>query len=137
VAPGPARGADRPTLRGALRRRRLAVLRAGLTVTLPLAAVGALLVAPHDLAAIRLAGVGLGWWAAAAAGGAALVALALGLAAERGERRGTRRGGPGEERAAPPGLREEAVRASRERGEPRETRRGGPGDERAAPPRPH
>jgi hypothetical protein len=87
VPPGPARRADRPSPRDRFRRRRLAALRAGLTVTLPLAAVGALLAAPHDLAVVRLAGVGLGWWAAGLAGGAALVALALGPGAGDGPSR--------------------------------------------------
>lgn len=46
-------------------------------MVLPLAAVGWLFVASHDLAAVRVAGVSLGWWAMGAAYGLMLVALAL------------------------------------------------------------
>jgi hypothetical protein len=48
-----------------------------------------------------------------------------------GWRRDTRRGGPGEERDAPPRPHESPMNGWRWN-----TRRGGPGEERAAPPRP-
>jgi hypothetical protein len=50
------------------------------------------------------------------------------------ERGDTRRGGLGEERAAPPQLDSEAVKESPEMRERGDTRRGGLGEERAAPP---
>lgn len=73
----PSRPAGPDTPRRRLRRRRLAVARAALAVGLALAGVGALLAAPHGLAAIRLAGVALGWWATLAGFGALIVALVL------------------------------------------------------------
>jgi hypothetical protein len=82
VAPGPARGAERLTLRGVVRRRRLAAAQGALAVVLPLAVVGVLLAAPHDLAAVRFGGVGLAWWAAGAAGGVTLAVLAVGARAD-------------------------------------------------------
>jgi len=42
-----------------------------------LGGAGALLAAPHDLAAVRLAGVALAWWAAVAASGLLLLSLTL------------------------------------------------------------
>jgi hypothetical protein len=47
-------------------------------IVLPLVAVGWVLAAPQDLAAVRLAGVGLAWWATAIAGTLALLAILLG-----------------------------------------------------------
>lgn len=45
---------------------------------LPLLAFGWLLVAPHELAAVRLAGVALAWWGALVGFLCLLAALALG-----------------------------------------------------------
>jgi hypothetical protein len=42
-----------------------------------LGGAGALLGAPHDVAAVRLAGVALAWWAAVAASGLLLLSLTL------------------------------------------------------------
>jgi len=66
------------SLRERARRQRLRLFRATAVVVLPLAAVGWLLAAPHDLAAARLGGVSLSWWAAGLAGLLALLALSLG-----------------------------------------------------------
>jgi hypothetical protein len=60
------------------RRQRLRLVRATAGVLVPLAAVGWLLAAPHDLAAARLGSVSLSWWAAGLAGLVALLALSTG-----------------------------------------------------------
>ena len=70
---------DRP------RRRALGI---GLLVVLPLVVVGGLLVWPGELAVVRLGGVSLGWWAAAASG--ALALLVLGFRPRPGRERGAR-----------------------------------------------
>ena len=63
------------------RRRTQAVLKSGLVV-LALALVGALLLAPRELAAVRLFDVSLAWWAALAAHALALLVVAGGPAAD-------------------------------------------------------
>jgi hypothetical protein len=82
----PATAAASP--RDRLRRHRRQAFQATLLVVLPLAAVGWLLAAPGELAAVRLAGVALGWWAAGAAWALALLALALHPRGRRPERGG-------------------------------------------------
>jgi hypothetical protein len=62
-----------PRLRFCRRRRR--ALGASALLLTPLGLVGWLLGAPQGLAVIRLAGVGLAWWAAVLAGLLALAAL--------------------------------------------------------------
>jgi len=71
------RRAGPATPRDRLRRRRLAAVRAASPVALSLLAVGGLLLAPHEPAAVRLGGVALGWWATLAGFGGLLLALAL------------------------------------------------------------
>jgi hypothetical protein len=66
------------SLRDRARRQRLRLFRATALVILPLGGVGWLLAAPHDLAAARVGGVSLSWWAAGFAGLLALLALSLG-----------------------------------------------------------
>jgi hypothetical protein len=84
--PAPVTAARAP--RDPTRRPRREAVRAGALVLLPLAAVGWLLAAPGEPAAVRLAGVGLAWWAAASAWSLALLALALRPRARRGPRGG-------------------------------------------------
>ncbi len=67
-----------PTPRTLFRRRRAqAALKSGLVVV-ALGLVGALFLAPRELAAVRLLDVGLAWWAALAAHGLFLLLLAAG-----------------------------------------------------------
>lgn len=67
-----------PTGRILFRRRRAqAVLKSGL-VTIALGLVGALLLAPRELAAVRILHVSLAWWAALAAHVLGLLVLATG-----------------------------------------------------------
>ena len=77
-----------PAPRDRLRRHRRQALQAALLVVLPLVAVGWLLATPGELAAVRVAGVALGWWAAGAGWSLTLLALALRPRARRPERGG-------------------------------------------------
>ena len=60
------------------RRRRLRAVSGALGPAGVLAATGALLLAPDDLASVRLLGVSLGWWSVVAALGLVLGSLTVG-----------------------------------------------------------
>jgi hypothetical protein len=67
-----------PTPRDRFRSQRVRLLQASALVILPLGGVGWLLAAPHELGAVRLGGVGVGWWLSGLAWALGLLALPLG-----------------------------------------------------------
>ena len=77
-----------PSSRDRFQRRRGRLLGAAATIVAAQAAVGWLLLAPNDLAALRLFGVSLAWWAALSAHALGVAALLFGLNVDPGRRIG-------------------------------------------------